>query len=170
MALDPNADDRGHDPHAEPEAAQRPVTEKLEETECLRLISAGGVGRIAYSGRFGPTVLPVNYKLHEGAIVFRTEAESPLGEDLRTGIAHAEYRVAFEIDQIDMAAREGWSVLIQGPVHHVDSGAERASVEQAGIEPWPGGERELFLRIIPRRITGRRIVRSPVTPGRAAPG
>ena len=26
-----------------------------------------------------------------------------------------------------------------------------------GAEPWPPGERELFLRIVPHRVTGRRI-------------
>jgi hypothetical protein len=25
------------------------------------------------------------------------------------------------------------------------------------VEPWPVGERELFLRIVPHRVTGRRI-------------
>ena len=34
---------------------------------------------------------------------------------------------------------------------------ERASAEEAGVEPWPPGERELFLRIVPHRVTGRRI-------------
>jgi nitroimidazol reductase NimA-like FMN-containing flavoprotein (pyridoxamine 5'-phosphate oxidase superfamily) len=133
------------------------VLEELDQAECLRLIAPGGIGRIAYSGRHGPTVLPVNYKLHHGAIVFRTAQDSPTDEDLRTGIANAEYKVAFEIDEIDLAAREGWSVLIQGPVHHVESDAERASAMEAGLEPWPGGERELFLTIAPSRITGRRI-------------
>jgi hypothetical protein len=47
-------------------------------------------------------------------------------------------------------------VLLQGPAHHV-SEAERASAEQAGVEPWPAGERELFIRIVPQRVTGRRI-------------
>ena len=28
---------------------------------------------------------------------------------------------------------------------------------QAGVEPWAGGERELFVRIVPSRVTGRRI-------------
>jgi nitroimidazol reductase NimA-like FMN-containing flavoprotein (pyridoxamine 5'-phosphate oxidase superfamily) len=144
-------------------AIRRPVLEELDEAECLRLITPGGIGRIAYSGRYGPTVLPVNYKMHERTIVFRTAQDSPTDEDLRTGIAHAEYKVAFEIDDIDIAAREGWSVLIQGPVHHVESDAERASVLEAGVETWPGGERELFLRIIPNRITGRRIRRARET-------
>jgi nitroimidazol reductase NimA-like FMN-containing flavoprotein (pyridoxamine 5'-phosphate oxidase superfamily) len=142
------------------------VLEELDEAECLRLITPGGIGRIAYSGRYGPTVLPVNYKLHQGSIVFRTAQDSPTDEDLRTGIAHAEYKVAFEIDDVDSAAREGWSVLIQGPLHHVESDAERASAMEAGVEPWPGGDRELFLRITPSRITGRRIRRAR----EAAPG
>jgi nitroimidazol reductase NimA-like FMN-containing flavoprotein (pyridoxamine 5'-phosphate oxidase superfamily) len=142
------------------------VVEPLDEAECLRLISAGGVGRIGYTGRFGPTVLPVNYVLYEETVVFRTGQDSPLGEDLRTGIEHAESKVAFEIDEISPATREGWSVLVQGSAHPVDSEAERVAVLRSGVEPWAGGEKELFVRVIPTRITGRRIRR----PGPPAAG
>jgi nitroimidazol reductase NimA-like FMN-containing flavoprotein (pyridoxamine 5'-phosphate oxidase superfamily) len=141
------------------------VVELLDEAECLRLISAGGVGRIGYTGRFGPTVVPVNYALHEGTIVFRTGQHSPMGEDLRTGIEHAESKVAFEIDEISPATREGWSILVQGGAHPVDSATERASVLQSGVEPWAGGEKELFVRVIPTRITGRRICRAGPSAG-----
>jgi nitroimidazol reductase NimA-like FMN-containing flavoprotein (pyridoxamine 5'-phosphate oxidase superfamily) len=134
------------------------VLEKLGEAECLRLIAPGGIGRIAYSGRYGPTVLPVNYQFFDGTIVFRTTPESATDEDLRTGIADAEYKVAFEVDDFDSAARQGWSVLIQGSAHHVESEVERASVIQAGVESWAGGDRDLFLRIVPSRVTGRRVV------------
>jgi nitroimidazol reductase NimA-like FMN-containing flavoprotein (pyridoxamine 5'-phosphate oxidase superfamily) len=137
----------------------RPVLIELDEAECLRLIASGGIGRIGFSGRYGPTVMPVNYQLYEGTIVFRTAHDSATDEDLRTGIANAEYKVAFEIDDFDAAARTGWSVLVQGSAHHVESEAERASVAAAGVEPWAGGNRELFLRIIPSRITGRRVLR-----------
>jgi nitroimidazol reductase NimA-like FMN-containing flavoprotein (pyridoxamine 5'-phosphate oxidase superfamily) len=133
------------------------VLEELDEAECLRLIASGGVGRIGYSGRYGPTVMPVNYRLYEGTIVFRTAQDSATDEDLRTGIANAEFKVAFEIDDFDTAARTGWNVLIQGSAHHVESDAERAVVAGAGVDPWPGGDRELFLRIIPTRVTGRRV-------------
>jgi hypothetical protein len=105
-------------------------------------------------------VLPVNYKLHNGAILFRTIQDGATDEDLRTGIAHAEYRVAFEVDEFDQAAREGWSVLVQGPAHHLDSESERADAQLADVEPWPEGVREQFIRIAPARITGRRIRRS----------
>jgi len=133
------------------------VIEELDEAESLRLISAGGIGRIAYASRFGPAVLPVNYVWHDGAIVFRTARHSALDEDLQTGIAGGDYMVAFEIDQLDAPRRQGWSVLIQGPAHHVEAEAERRSAEQAGVRPWAPGERELFLRIVPHRVTGRRI-------------
>jgi Pyridoxamine 5'-phosphate oxidase len=53
-------------------------------------------GRIAYQSRFGPAVLPVNYKWHGGAVVFRTTRHSALDEDLQTGIAGGDYLVAFE--------------------------------------------------------------------------
>ena len=133
------------------------VIEELDEAESLRLIAAGGIGRIAYASRFGPAVLPVNYKWHDGAIVFRTARHSALDEDLQTGIAGGEYMVAFEIDELDFPGRQGWSVLIQGPAHHVEAEAERQAAAAAGVEPWAGGERELFLRIVPHRVTGRRI-------------
>jgi len=132
------------------------VIEELSEDQCLNLISGGGIGRIAYTGRFGPAVLPVNYVLQDGAVVFRTAAHGPLDEDLRTGITDADYKVAFEIDSIDLGTKCGWSVLIQGPAHHV-AGAEEEAVRRAGVESWAPGARELFVRIVPSRITGRRV-------------
>jgi len=135
--------------------------EILGEDECLRLISRGGVGRVVFAGRFDLTVLPVNYVFYDGAILFRTAQAGSTDEDLRTGIEHAEYRVAFEVDDIDAETREGWSVLLQGPAHHLDDPADQAAAVAAGVEPWAGGEREHFIRITPVRVTGRRIRHEP---------
>jgi hypothetical protein len=52
-------------------------------------------------------------------------------------------------------------VRIQGPAHHVEAEAARAAAVAAGVEPWPGGERELFVRIVPSRVTGRQIRPTP---------
>jgi nitroimidazol reductase NimA-like FMN-containing flavoprotein (pyridoxamine 5'-phosphate oxidase superfamily) len=147
--------DAGHRSHA----ISGPIVEVLGETECLPLIGAGGVGRIGYTSRFGPTVLPVNYDLYEGTIVFRTGLHSSMVADLRTGMADAEYNVAFEIDQMQPVTQEGWSVLIQGAAHFVDSEEELAPIADLGVQAWPGGAKEQFIRIIPTHITGRRIRR-----------
>ncbi|MCK2212532.1 pyridoxamine 5'-phosphate oxidase family protein [Actinomadura sp. ATCC 31491] len=128
----------------------------LDEKECLRLLEPGGVGRIAFEGRYGLTVLPVNFRLLDGAVVFRTATGGSTDEDLRTGVADVEYKVAFEVDRIEELTRGGWSVLVQGGLHHVTAEEEQAAAA-TGVEPWAGGEREQYLKIVPSRVTGRRI-------------
>ena len=136
------------------------IMEELDEAECLRLVAEEEIGRLAYAGRYDLTVIPVNYRLVDGTILFRTAQDSLTGEDLRTGLAHADFKVSFEVDRFSDATREGWSVLIQGPAHHLDSDAELESARSAGVEPWPSGERDHFIRITPMRVTGRRIRRA----------
>jgi hypothetical protein len=134
-----------------------PEVERLDEDECRRLISAGGVGRLAYSGPQGVAVLPVRYKLDQGSIVFRTPLNSPTDENLRTGINGAEYKVSFEVDELGQEAREGWIVFVQGAAHHMDSESDRASAWASGGQASAGGTREHFLRITPTYIVGRRL-------------
>jgi nitroimidazol reductase NimA-like FMN-containing flavoprotein (pyridoxamine 5'-phosphate oxidase superfamily) len=121
-----------------PAGSARRVVERLDEAECLRLLGIRGLGRLVYNSRYGPMALPVEYAMHEGSIVFRTTQDTFTDEDLRTGIAHAEYHVALEVDQIDLATREGWTVLIRGAAHHLDTEAERASILRTG---WSRGSR-----------------------------
>ncbi|MFF0774943.1 helix-turn-helix domain-containing protein [Nonomuraea wenchangensis] len=139
-------------------AAAHPELVALDEKESLRLLEPGGVGRIAFAGRYGLTVLPVNFRLLDGAIVFRTATGGSTDEDLRTGVADVEYIVAFEVDRIEERTRGGWSVLVQGSLHHVTDEEERAAAVSTGVEPWAGGDRAQYLKITPTRVTGRRIV------------
>ena len=130
-----------------------PEVERLDAAECWRLIPAEGVGRLAYDGQFGLTVLPVRYQVDHGSLVFRVALGSPTDEDLRTGIEGAEYRVAVEID----AVGDGWFVLIQGDAYHSDPEADHASAAEPGIELRAGAEH--FVRIKPAVIKGRRLRR-----------
>src|SRR5690606_4560718 len=129
-------------------AAAAPRLEKLDDEECLRLIAPGGIGRVAFNGSHGPTILPVNYKLHQGAIVFRTARGGEMDRDLRTGLEGVEIVVGFQVDRIDEVRRAGWSVLVQGPFHHVPE-EELEPVIGAQVTPWAGGDRPLHIRIIP---------------------
>ena len=128
-----------------------PAITKLMPAECRRLIAAGGVGRIAFSTASGPVVLPVNFAVVEGTVVVRT------GEGTMID-GHADEQVAFEVDHIDEALRQGWSVLVRGRAHRVAHPAELQHIRRdATIWPWPGGDRDVYVRIIPDRISGRRI-------------
>jgi hypothetical protein len=132
------------------------TVELLSEAECQELLASGELGRLVYNGRYGPTALPVVYRIDKGAIVLGTWDPVLFDEDLRTGIAQAEYHVAVEADHIDVAAREGWIVLVRGAAHHLDDEAERAPFIDAGLEPWAAGVPAHFIRVQPTRIWGNR--------------
>jgi hypothetical protein len=49
-------------------------------------------------------------------------------------------------------------VLVRGQAYPVTDPAELRRLQQdAVVWPWPGGEREVYVRIIPGRVSGRRI-------------
>ena len=138
-------------PPAPGRSARPPVVTKLLPAECRRLIAPGGIGRIAFGTASGPVVLPVNFAVLAGTIVVRT-SEGGMIE------GHAGDQVAFEVDHIDEALGQGWSVLVRGPAHRVAHPAELQHVQRdTALWPWPGGDRDVYVRIIPDRVTGRRI-------------
>src|SRR5689334_24457864 len=96
-------------------------------------------------------------KIHDRSIVFRTYQVTFTEEDLCTGIAHAEYQVVVEADQVDPEAREGWVVLVRGTAHHVDTQAEHASISNVGLESWVEAEPEHFIRVVSVSISGQRL-------------
>jgi transcriptional regulator with XRE-family HTH domain len=128
-----------------------PVIAKLTSAECLRLIAPGGVGRIAFGTASGPVVLPVTFAVLAGTIVIRTGQGTVIE-------GHADDQVAFEVDRIDEALGQGWSVLVRGPAHRVAHPAELRHIQRDTVlRPWQGEDRDVWVRIIPDTITGRRI-------------
>lgn len=133
-------------------ALLHPLLRDLGPEECRTLLSTHGVGRVAVSARDGhPAVVPVNYEVVDDAIAFRTAPDS-------TPAAAVGTEVAFEVDHMDEALSQGWSVLAVGPASVVtDPDAVRTLTERAHTTPWPGGEREMWVSIRPAHLTGRRI-------------
>jgi hypothetical protein len=140
-----------------PGVGTRRWTTNLSEAECMELLASAsvGVGRLVYNSRYGPTALPVMYKIDGGSVVLSTW-DPVIDEDLRTGIENADYQVAVEADQIDPKAREGWTVLVFGAAHHMDTEAERAPFIGAGLDPWIEGIPAHFIRVNPTHIWGGR--------------
>lgn len=134
--------------------AGRRALRRLDPAECRRLLAPGGVGRVAYTSAAGPAVLPVNFALASGTVVFRTGQDTVLA-------AHSDEDVGFEVDHLDEAQAQGWSVLVLGRAHRVTEPAElRALKASIAIWPWAGGDREIYVRIVPTQVSGRRILPS----------
>lgn len=127
------------------------VIERLFPAECYRLLGRRGIGRIAFGATSGLMVLPVNYAVIDATIVIRTGSGSLIG-------GHGDGRVSFEADHFDLELGQGWSVLVRGEAHRVLQPNElRRLHEECDAKPWPAGEHDLFVRIVPGKITGRRI-------------
>ncbi|MFI9626041.1 helix-turn-helix domain-containing protein [Streptomyces sp. NPDC052042] len=124
---------------------------ELDPRECSLLLSTHGVGRVGVTTDDGPAILPVNYLVDGDRIAYRSARGSLL-------TATAGRTVAFEVDHIDEAMSQGWSVLVVGEVAVVDDPeAARRLDEEARTTPWAGGPRNVWLTITPARVTGRRI-------------
>ncbi len=123
----------------------------LDTSESLNLLARGGVGRFVYLEPRGPVAVPVNFRMFEGDIVFRTAASTQLASRA------AQQRVSFEVDHIDDALREGWSVLVSGRSRLVTDAEELGRLQGLELKPWAAGPRNSYIRITPEEITGRRI-------------
>ena len=126
--------------------------EELSLDECLILLRNSRVGRVAVIVDDAPVVFPVNFRLVEVGernwIALRTR---PGGV-----IETAPTRVAFEIDGVDPANRQGWSVLVRGSLQPVDPDAADFR-ERFDPQPWLTEDRDAWLVIEPFAITGRRL-------------
>jgi nitroimidazol reductase NimA-like FMN-containing flavoprotein (pyridoxamine 5'-phosphate oxidase superfamily) len=131
-------------------AGPHPRLEILSREECERHIAPGGVGRFVFVAAQRPIALPVNFRYVDGDVLFRTRPHGMLA-------AAAGATVSLEVDRIDEAMSEGWSVLVTGRARLVDDPAELEHAAELGIEPWPGGRREALIRIETEAISGRRI-------------
>jgi nitroimidazol reductase NimA-like FMN-containing flavoprotein (pyridoxamine 5'-phosphate oxidase superfamily) len=69
----------------------------LSRDECLSLLASMPVGRLVFTDRALPAIVPVNFVLSGGHIVLRTGATSSLAAAVRGSV------VAFEVDCIDAA-------------------------------------------------------------------
>jgi nitroimidazol reductase NimA-like FMN-containing flavoprotein (pyridoxamine 5'-phosphate oxidase superfamily) len=132
-------------------AARHPDLGTLDPAECRTLLAAYGIGRLVVSTPDGPDIVPVNFTVVDGALVYRTAPGT-------TPALAPGADVAFELDHIDEALDRGWSVLVSGPAEHV-TGPDTVQhlAAAARSRSWAGGDRELWVRIAPKRITGRRI-------------
>jgi nitroimidazol reductase NimA-like FMN-containing flavoprotein (pyridoxamine 5'-phosphate oxidase superfamily) len=125
---------------------------ELTVEECLDLLNGGVVGRVAMATPMGPRIVPVNYAMYDGAIVFRTTPYSELGSYGRN------IDLAFEIDHLDFDRQEGWSVVALGRAEMVEDPDELRTIRDGwDPTPWVAGPRHLYLKLRWREITGRRL-------------
>lgn len=122
---------------------------ELTWPECEDLLQKHVVGRVGFCGAAGPLILPVNYRIYTGQVVFRTSPYGMLSELRR------RTPVAFEIDGIDEPAETGWDVLGRGFAEAITLDHPLVQLWSSGPVPWAKGTRNLFVAITLTSLTGR---------------
>ena len=127
---------------------------ELGPQECLDLLRSVSVGRVGVTIDALPSVLPVNFVVWNGSIVFATVP----GTKLDAAAANAV--VAFEADAYGSSdAPSGWSVLIRGIARIVTDRGELGEIDQLPLESWAwDGTASRYVCIEPTVMTGRRLV------------
>jgi nitroimidazol reductase NimA-like FMN-containing flavoprotein (pyridoxamine 5'-phosphate oxidase superfamily) len=131
--------------------------QKLTRTHCLELLRTAPVGRIGVSIGPLPAVLPVNFVLLDGRIVFRTIPGTKLDA------AAANVVVAFEVDSYAADGSSGWSVVVQGMCSEITDPADLAALAEVPLRSWAYGAdtANRWARIETTFISGRRFSHQP---------
>jgi len=126
---------------------------ELGRQECLRLMAKASIGRIVYTRRALPAVLPINFTLDgDGTVLLRTSAASELVRAIDDAV------VAFEADDVDVARHSGWSVVVTGTATVVTDPAEHERLARTGPVSWVPAPQEVYVRIDPELVTGRELL------------
>ena len=145
-------------PPGQGDPGPHPVLEAMTAQECAARLAPGGIGRFLFLAARGPVAVPVNYAMLGADVVFRTD------DNTAAAGAVAQQAVSFDVDHFDDALREGWSVLVSGTASILTRPEDIRAAEQLGIEPWAGGDRSAYVRLVPAEVSGRQIRVHPAGP------
>jgi nitroimidazol reductase NimA-like FMN-containing flavoprotein (pyridoxamine 5'-phosphate oxidase superfamily) len=139
------------DQHQQERVDERTGLVELGAEECWALLEANHTGRVAVTVGTTPDIFPVNYVVHRGEIIIRTEAGTKLAA------ATLMTAVAFEIDHVDEQARTGWSVVVKGHGREPSTLDEILALDELPLDPWVDASKSRWLAITPAVVTGRRV-------------
>jgi nitroimidazol reductase NimA-like FMN-containing flavoprotein (pyridoxamine 5'-phosphate oxidase superfamily) len=124
---------------------------ELNRADCLLLLAAGVVGRVVFTDAAMPAAHPVTYLLDGEEILFRTAGGGKLAA------ATVRRVVAFQVDEIDLEARTGWSVLGIGEAYEVTDPVRLADLDERMPPAWVPSRGGHAVAIPLQRLTGRRL-------------
>lgn len=128
-----------------------PGPDVLSWYECLRLLASAQIGRIVYSDQALPAVQPVDFVVDDEAVVVRTPDGSRLARAVQRAV------VAFEADEYDPAAGNGWSVTIVGECSEIEEPGQVERLSKLVSRRWAPDGDDRFVRISIAGVAGRRI-------------
>lgn len=124
-----------------------PIT-VLSTDDCWERLRGQEFGRLAYHLTDEVHIVPINYAVDEGRILFRTaEGSKLLGVVMDTD-------VAFEIDLVDEEAEVAWSVVARGRASVLEGDPARQA-DNLRLRPWIDTEKFNIVAVEVDELSGR---------------
>lgn len=123
----------------------RRLTE-LSRPESLRLLGGVPVGRIVYTVRALPAIVPVCHLVDNGMVVVRTH----VGGECAGSV------VAYQADAIDMRGHLGWMVTVTGVARRILD-PDEVEYYADRLSPLVSADAVETIRIYPEIVTGARL-------------
>jgi uncharacterized protein len=123
----------------------------FDRSTCLALLVRGRLGRLVFTDRALPDVLPVHYRMDGETILMKLAIGSPAARGARGTV------VAFTVDEFDDTARSGWSVTAVGSAEEIIEFEPRARASLDGLTSWQGVSEIAVFTITTERLSGGRL-------------
>lgn len=124
----------------------------LADEESWTYLATASIGRIAIATDDGIDIFPVNFTTHDRKIYFRSAPGSKLME------LTERPDVTFEADGSGRSRK--WSVVVKGSAERLNDDDEILSSGVAALETVSPTVKNNFVRITPRTISGRLLLRA----------
>jgi nitroimidazol reductase NimA-like FMN-containing flavoprotein (pyridoxamine 5'-phosphate oxidase superfamily) len=121
--------------------------------ECKKLLAAATLGRLGVIVNGRPEIFPVNHVYDDasGCVVFPSNGRTKM---------HAALDwpwVSYEVDGVEPDDGGAWSVTLVGHAEEITDLEEITRAARARKVLWAAGDAVHWIRIVPTKISGRRI-------------
>jgi hypothetical protein len=127
--------------------------EVLTAAECRMLLAGAAVGRIGFTTRAMPAIMPVPFAMREGEVVVPAVSGGQLASACRDAV------VAFEVDSCEVAGTTAWAVTVVGHSRVVTAADEVAALDRLGLAAWAPPVQDCYIAVQAGRVTGWRVSR-----------
>jgi Pyridoxamine 5'-phosphate oxidase len=128
---------------------------EVSRADGWRLLASVPVGRLVFTHQALPAVRLVNHLVDGDTIVVSLTA----GSAIATSAGTEGTVVAYEADELDLAERLGWSVVVVG-VARLVADDDAVAQYRRRLRPWLSGAMAEIMTISSEVVTGYRLVQS----------
>jgi hypothetical protein len=127
---------------------------ELDERECWRLLKTTPFGRLGFTERALPVVLPSHFIVRDRELVLASLQDGKVSSACRGAI------VAFEVDAYDGATQEGWCVSMLGRSRLITDPREVNALDVLGFSPWTDHPDRHYIAIGVSGLRGKRLIQA----------